>query len=90
VSICLKDLGIVCSIGLSKQSVMQHLVTGTERGLQQNVELPLGDAQYVGRVAIEDDELANVSNRNNKLAKLAYEQIADTINTALSYCDVIS
>ncbi len=90
-SICLKDFGVVCAIGQSKQAVINGLMAGTREGVQQDDVLPIAGTQYVGRVP--DDALAGVAadaegkmlSRNDKLGKLAYQQIAATIEPLVEH-----
>jgi len=85
VSVCLKDFGVVCALGDSKASVAAGLLQGSRDGLVLDSDLPNAEPQYVGRVA--DTMLANAASdasgdiltRNDKLAQLAYLQIADTL-----------
>ena len=79
-NICLKDLGIVCAIGTSKQTVMQKLQHHIGETLTLDQHLSFDKPQYVGRVTIPDRaEVIAIKNRNNQLAFLAYEQIAATL-----------
>jgi len=85
VSICLNDLGVVCAIGQSKETVVDALLTGTREGLVLNSALPIEQAQYVGQVNIPDNDVLNaISTRNNKLAYLAYQQIEDTLTPLIT------
>jgi len=85
VSICLNDLGVVCAIGQSKETVVDALLTGTSEGLVLNSALPIEQAQYVGQVNIPDNDVLNaISTRNNKLAYLAYQQIEDTLTPLIA------
>jgi 3-oxoacyl-[acyl-carrier-protein] synthase-1 len=85
VSICLNDLGVVCAIGQSKETVFDALLTGTSEGLVLNSVLPIEQAQYVGQVNIPDNDTLNaISTRNNKLAYLAYQQIEDTLTPLIA------
>jgi len=84
-SICLKDFGVVCAIGQSKNTVFEALLTGSSKGLVLNNDLAIEQPQYVGEVVIPDDiALNSISTRNNKLAYLAYQQIAPTLAPLIS------
>lgn len=84
-SICLNDLGVVCAIGQSKETVFDALLTGTSEGLVLNSALPIEQTQYVGQVNIPDNDALNaISTRNNKLAYLAYQQIEDTLKPLIA------
>ncbi|SGY88009.1 3-oxoacyl-(Acyl-carrier-protein) synthase [Moritella viscosa] len=88
-SICLKDFGVVCALGDSKVSVAAGLLQGFRGGLVLDSELPNAEPQYVGRVAdstfdkivagLDTDTNDKILTRNDKLGKLAYLQIADTL-----------
>lgn len=75
-STCLKDFGVVCALGKNKQQVINALTETGKQYLQLNSELPLEQAQYVGRVDIDTTVLPeHVVTENNRLAFLAYSQI---------------
>lgn len=79
-STCLKEFGVVCALGNNKQQVLAALISGEENFLSLDSELPLEAAQYVGRVALPMSKaLTQISTNNNKLAYLAYQQIADAV-----------
>lgn len=76
---CLKDLGVICSLGNNKQDVFNGLVSANNF-LSLDSELPIEDPQLVGRVAMPDiDYLDEISTRNNQLAYLAFLQIEKTL-----------
>jgi len=76
VGICLKDVGIVCNIGQSKQTVLKSLIDGNANALVKDTSLPLTEPQFVGHVALSLDEQSKVlSSRNNQLAYHAFKQI---------------
>ena len=79
-STCLKEFGVVCALGNNKADVLAALISGEERFLSLDNDLPLDTAQYVGRVALPEDEaLDGITTNNNKLAYLAYQQIASIV-----------
>lgn len=79
-STCLKEFGVVCTLGHTKQQVLAALISGKESFLSLDSELPLEAPQYVGRVTLPKSEiLAKITTNNNKLAYLAYQQIADAL-----------
>lgn len=79
-SSCLKDFGVVCALGNNKAQVLTALLSGEENFLSLDNELPLEAAQYVGRVTLPSSAaLSEISTNNNKLAYLAYQQIAETL-----------
>lgn len=79
-STCLKDFGVVCALGKNKQQVANALTDADKQYLQLNNELPLEQAQYVGRVDIDDTVLPeHVITENNRLAFLAYSQIQSEV-----------
>lgn len=79
-STCLKEFGVVCALGNNKQQVLAALISGEENFLSLDSELPLEAPQYVGRVALPMSKaLTKISTNNNKLAYLAYQQIADAV-----------
>lgn len=80
-SICLKDFGVVCSLGNDKKEVFQYLISEKKKNfLTLNDKLPLDEPQYVGQVNIPDiDKLSAINTHNNKLAYLAYKQIEDVL-----------
>lgn len=82
--ICLKEFGVVCTLGHNKQEVFNNLVSTQSDFLTLDNQLPLEDPQYVGRVALSKvTELDSISTINNKLAFLAYKQIEDCVNTLI-------
>ena len=83
-TICLKEFGVVCTLGQSKQAVMDNLLAShNDKNINFLVcdsDLPLEDAQFVGRVPIPNNEnIGIISTRNNQLAYMAYCQIASTL-----------
>ena len=79
-STCLKEFGVVCALGNNKTDVLAALISGEEKFLSLDSDLPLDAAQYVGRVMLPNDEALNeITTNNNKLAYLAYQQIANTV-----------
>ncbi len=79
-STCLKEFGVVCALGNNKAEVLAALISGEEKFLSLDSDLPLDAAQYVGRVALPNDEALNdITTNNNKLAYLAYQQIANIV-----------
>ncbi len=81
-STCLKEFGVVCALGNNKAQVLAALISGEENALSLDNDLPLEGQQYVGRVALPKHEALNeISTNNNKLAYLAYQQIADALKT---------
>jgi 3-oxoacyl-[acyl-carrier-protein] synthase-1 len=81
----LHDLGIICSLGPDKNSVLKNLTTQTdEEFLSLNTRLLVnGEALYVGQVNGELPSMANeeshFKSRNNQLALAALTQIMPTI-----------
>jgi len=81
----LHDLGIICSLGSDKNSVLTNLITQTdEEFLSLNTRLLVnGDPLFVGEVNSElpllDNEEAQFKSRNNQLALAALTQIMPTI-----------
>lgn len=74
--ICLKEFGVVCTLGNNKKQVFDNLLCGESSFLTLNSELPLEEPQYVGQVNIPNTPETNkISTHNNKLAYLAYQQI---------------
>ncbi|SFC30233.1 beta-ketoacyl-ACP synthase [Pseudoalteromonas denitrificans] len=83
--ICLKDVGIVCNIGQSKQAVLKSLIDGNANALVKDTSLPLTEPQFVGHVALNlDDKLkapsSRHSSRNNQLAYHAFKQIESSFS----------
>lgn len=79
-SVCLKDLGVVCSLGQSKQQVFDNLIRDNGEYLQLNYSLAQDSAQFVGQVDIPDSkEIKGIYSRNNQLAYLAYCQISPVL-----------
>lgn len=79
-TICLKEFGVVCALGNSKQQVITALLSGGKQFLSLDRELPLEEPQYVGRVSLPANEtIKQISTNNNKLAYIAYQQIADVL-----------
>lgn len=79
-SICLKEFGVICALGNNKQQVLSALISGKKQFLSLDNDLPLEGAQYVGRAQLPDsDDVREISTNNNKLAYIAYQQIAETI-----------
>ncbi|MGB1263393.1 MAG: beta-ketoacyl-ACP synthase [Cognaticolwellia sp.] len=77
---CLKEFGVVCALGNNKAEVLAALLSGEETFLTLDNELPLEAPQYVGRVTLpKTAELAEITTHNNKLAYLAYQQIAGSL-----------
>lgn len=84
-STCLKEFGVVCALGNNKQQVLAALISGEENFLSFDSELPLETPQYVGRVALPMSKaLTKISTNNNKLAYLAYQQIADAVRLLIT------
>lgn len=84
-SICLNDLGVVCAIGQTKETVFDALLAGNNDGLVLNSTLPIEQAQYVGQVTLPENDVLNaISTRNNKLAYLAYQQIEPTLTPLIA------
>jgi 3-oxoacyl-[acyl-carrier-protein] synthase I len=82
VSTCLKEFGVVCALGNNKAQVLAALISGEENTLSLDNDLPLEGQQYLGRVTFPKHEaLKEISTNNNKLAYLAYQQIADALKT---------
>jgi len=80
VSICLKEFGVICALGNNKQQVLSALISGKKQFLSLDNDLPLEGSQYVGRAQLPDsDDVREISTNNNKLAYIAYQQIAETI-----------
>jgi len=80
-SICLKDVGIVCNIGQSKQAVVQSLIESNSDTLIKDINLPLTQPQFVGHVSLSlDEESKQLSSRNNQLAYHAFKQIEASFN----------
>ncbi|WP_114325580.1 beta-ketoacyl-ACP synthase [Candidatus Colwellia aromaticivorans] len=81
----LHDLGIICSLGTDKNSVLKNLTTQTdEEFLSFNTRLLVnGEPLYVGQVNGElpsmDNEESHFNSRNNQLALAALIQIMPTI-----------
>jgi len=81
----LHDLGIICSLGTDKNSILKNLTTHTdEEFLSFNTHLLVnGESLYVGQVNGElpslDDEESHFNSRNNQLALAALTQIMPTI-----------
>ena len=83
-NICLKEFGVVCAIGQSKQEVIDNLLKGNS-GLAIDHDLPLEGAQFVGRVLIPtEDKIIEIATRNNQLAYLAYRQIEATLTPLIA------
>ena len=83
-NICLKDFGVVCAIGQSKQEVIDNFLNNNS-GLVEDHDLPLEGSQYVGRVTIPDEaHLNKIATRNNRLAYLAYNQIESTLTPLIA------
>lgn len=79
-SICLKEFGVICALGNNKQQVLSALISGKKQFLSLDNDLPLEGSQYVGRAQLPDsDDVREISTNNNKLAYIAYQQIAETI-----------
>lgn len=79
-SICLKEFGVICALGNNKQQVLSALISSKKQFLSLDNDLPLEGAQYVGRAQLPDsDDVREISTNNNKLAYIAYQQIAETI-----------
>lgn len=79
-STCLKEFGVVCALGNNKAEVLAALISGEETFLSLDSDLPLDAAQYVGRVALSNSEdISDIATNNNKLAYLAYQQVADIV-----------
>jgi 3-oxoacyl-[acyl-carrier-protein] synthase-1 len=84
VATCLKEFGVVCALGNNKQQVLSSLISGEENFLLLDSELPLEAPQYVGRVTLPESEaLTEILTNNNKLAYLAYQQIADAVQALI-------
>jgi 3-oxoacyl-[acyl-carrier-protein] synthase I len=80
VSTCLKEFGVVCALGNNKAQVLAALISGEENALSLDDDLPLEGRQYLGRVNLPVNEALNeIATNNNKLAYLAYQQIAGTL-----------
>jgi len=81
----LHDLGIICSLGTDKNSVLMNLTRQTdEEFLSLNTHLLVnGESLYVGQVNAELPSLGNeeshFNSRNNQLALAALTQIMPTI-----------
>jgi len=87
-SICLKDVGIVCNIGQSKQAVLKSLINGNANALVKDGSLPLTEPQYVGHVSLKlDNKLKTISSRNNQLAYHAFSQIEASFNELVKGVD---
>lgn len=79
-STCLKEFGVVCALGNNKAEVLAALISGEEKFLSLDSDLPLDVAQYVGRVSLPNDVMLNeITTNNNKLAYIAYQQIANIV-----------
>ncbi len=81
----LHDLGIICSLGTDKNSVLMNLTRKTdEEFLSLNSHLLVnGESLYVGQVNAElpslENEESHFNSRNNQLALAALTQIMPTI-----------
>lgn len=74
--ICLKEFGVVCTLGNNKKQVFDNLLSGENNYLTLNSVLPLEEPQYVGQVQLSNmQEIDTITTYNNKLAYLAYQQI---------------
>lgn len=79
-NICLKDFGVVCALGHTKQQVLDNLISGQDDFLQTCSKLPINDTQFVGKAKLpESPSLAHIVSDNNKLAYIAYQQISETL-----------
>ncbi len=79
-TVSLKDFGVVCALGLSKQEVLDNLVASNIQGVVFDEQLPLFEGQFVGRVNLPSSGgFSDISTRNNQLAYLAYEQIRTNV-----------
>ena len=75
-NICLKDFGVVCALGQSKQELFDNLIAGSQQGLVLDSELAIEEQQYVGKVDIPPEAVPeHIDSRNNQLAYLAFKQI---------------
>ncbi len=80
-SICLKEFGVICALGHDKQEVLTALFSDQKQFLSLDSELPIEEPQYVGRVQLpkNNEAIEQISTNNNKLAYIAYQQIAETL-----------
>lgn len=79
-SICLAEFGVVCALGNNKQQVFENLKKLNNEFLQLDSELPIEEAQFVGRVSLpRSAALEHIDTRNNQLAYLAFQQIAEPL-----------
>jgi len=79
-SICLKDFGVVCAIGQSKQEVFDSLLAN-KSGLRIDHDFPIEEPQFVGRVEFDPATISeSIDTHNNQLAYLAYQQIQSTLS----------
>ena len=84
-TICLKEFGVVCALGNDKQQVLKALIGEDKKYLSLDSELPIDAPQYVGRVGLPADlDVQQISTNNNKLAYIAYQQIADALQPLIS------
>jgi 3-oxoacyl-[acyl-carrier-protein] synthase-1 len=73
---CLKEFGVVCTLGNNKKQVCDNLLSGENNYLVLNSDLPLEEPQYVGQVQLPNtSDITTISTHNNKLAFLAFQQI---------------
>lgn len=86
-SVYLSDLGIACSLGLGKASVARALFQERSCPIQSKWNLLSGKVVPVGKVPFELPELPTewikFNSRNNKLLKLALDEIKPSIEYAI-------
>lgn len=79
----LNDLGIICALGDSRESVLRNFIDGSREGLRNNEKYSPARAYVVGEIESSLPELPTALReldcRNNRLAYAVLLQIADTV-----------
>jgi len=84
----LNDLGILCALGGTKQTILTGLLAGDRKGLAQSDEFSPGRPVWLGRVTSPlpavPAELGVYACRNNRLLLAALQQIQPTVETMIA------
>jgi len=80
-TIYLNDLGVACALGVDKKTVLTNFLAGEQRFMQEDDSF--GITTVIGKVRAKLPDMATYgdfkNSRNNQLALIAFEQIAEKL-----------